>query len=195
MAAARAPRWPCPPAAMRRRRPTSTMTHALFDIGPRSPCPLTLAPVVGRAARGRRRAASSRFRAQGDKGGEATLSRCSPDIFNLSSRPCLLPLPWPALKCLGPGTPARTTRSHSSKLIRTGIRKMTKKRKRDNHVQRTTAAARRPDDDSHRGPDRRRTDRNDLSEAEWREGREPGGQYAAVRHRYGGRAGPRAART
>src|ERR1019366_3325843 len=92
-----------------------------------------------------------------------------------------------------PATAAGTTLLHSSKLIRTGIRKMTKKRKRDNHVQRTTAAARRPDDDSHRGPDRRRTDRHDLSETEWREGRKPGGQYAAVRHWYGRRAGPRTA--
>src|ERR1035437_2030815 len=102
MAAARAPRWPCPPAAIRRRRPTSTMTHALFDIGPRFSCPVTLAP-VGRAARGRRRAASSRFRAQGDKGGEATSSRCSPDIFNLSSRPWLLPLHLARIEMPGAG--------------------------------------------------------------------------------------------
>src|ERR1035437_6172803 len=102
MAAARAPRWPCPPAAIRRRRPTSTMTHALFDIGPRFSCPYTLAP-VGRATRGRRRAASFRVRAQGDKGGEATSSRCSPDIFNLSSRPCLLPLHLARIEMPGAG--------------------------------------------------------------------------------------------
>src|ERR1019366_8888478 len=96
-----------------------------------------------------------------------------------------------------PATAAGTTLLHSSILIRAGVRKTkktTKKRKRDNHVQRTVAAARRPDDDSHRGQDRRRTGRNDLSEAEWREGREPGRQYAAVRYWYGRRAGSRNAR-
>src|SRR5450759_1874157 len=72
------------------------------DIGPRSSCPVTPAP-VGRAARGRRRAASFRFRAQGDKGGEATSSRCSPDIFNLSSRLCLLPLHLARIEMPGAG--------------------------------------------------------------------------------------------
>src|ERR1022692_3986171 len=46
---------------------------------------------------------------------------------------------------------------------------LTKRRKRNKHVQRTTAAARRPDDDSHRGHDRRRIDSNNLSATEWRE--------------------------
>src|ERR1017187_10168470 len=111
--------------------------------------------------------------------GAATASRFSPQF-------------WAGL----PGAAAGTTLPHPSKLIRTGVQKTrqsTKKRKRDKHVQRTTAAARRPDYDSHRGQDRRCTDRNDLSETEWREGREPGGQYAAMRHWYGRRAGPRTA--
>src|ERR1019366_2438247 len=97
-----------------------------------------------------------------------------------------------------PATAAGTTLLHSSILIRAGVRKTkktTKKRRRDTHVQRTAAAARRPDDDSHRGQDRRCTDRNDLSEKEWRQGGEPGWQYAAVRHWLGRRAGPRTART
>src|ERR1039458_7484662 len=157
----RRPRPTVAATAKPRSAPTSTMSRALSDIGPRNSCPLTLARMVERR-------------------GAETSSRFSP-LF------------WAWL----PGAAAGTTLSHSSKLIRTGVRKTnktTKKWKRDKHVQRTTAAARRPDDDSHRGQDRRRTDRNDLSETEWREGREPGGQYAAVRHWYARRAGSRTAR-